>query len=124
MTKAHEIYMDVLSNLKAKATGDWGIYVLYQPLPPVYWKDSAKRGGNVLGLERFDGQVLCRKSLSRFSKYTNLPNLQYTSPISHGKEPTKTHSSRPLVQISSTEFVTMPRALVQATRTCIWTMQM
>jgi hypothetical protein len=68
MTKAHEIYMDVLSNLKAKATGDWGIYVLYQPLPPVYWKDSAKRGGNVLGLERFNGQVLCCKSLFLLQK--------------------------------------------------------
>ena len=61
MTKAHEIYLDVLENLKAKATGDWGIYVLYQPLPPAYWKNSAARGGNVLGLERFNGQVLCRK---------------------------------------------------------------
>ncbi|OAL46185.1 FAD binding domain-containing protein [Pyrenochaeta sp. DS3sAY3a] len=59
MTKAHEIYKDVLANLKAKATGDWGIYVLYQPLPPAYWRNSASRGGNVLGLERFGNQVLC-----------------------------------------------------------------
>jgi hypothetical protein len=59
MTEAHEIYKDVLANLKAKATGDWQIYVLYQPLTPEYWKDSAARGGNVLGLERFDGQALC-----------------------------------------------------------------
>jgi hypothetical protein len=61
MTKAHEIYMDVLSNLKAKATGDWQIYVLYQPLPPSYWRQSASKGGNMLGLERFGEQVLCRK---------------------------------------------------------------
>ncbi|KAF7672480.1 fad binding domain-containing protein [Alternaria burnsii] len=59
MTKAHEIYMDVLSNLKAKATGDWQIYVLYQPLPPSYWRQSASKGGNMLGLERFGEQVLC-----------------------------------------------------------------
>jgi hypothetical protein len=62
LMKAHEIYMDVLANLKAKATGDWGVYTLYQPLPPAYWKDSASRGGNVLGLERFNGQILCRES--------------------------------------------------------------
>jgi hypothetical protein len=74
MSKAHEIYMDVLSNLKAKATGDWGIYVLYQPLPPVYWEKSAERGGNVLGLERFDGQVLCRKLAGNL-----LGNFQLTS---------------------------------------------
>lgn len=61
MTEAHKIYMDIVANLKAKATGEWGIYVLYQPLPPAYWKDSAARGGNVLGLERFNGQTLCCK---------------------------------------------------------------
>jgi FAD/FMN-containing dehydrogenase len=61
MTEAHKIYMDVLANLKAKATGEWQIYVLYQPLPPAYWKDSVARGGNVLGLERFNGQTLCCK---------------------------------------------------------------
>ncbi|KAL5121086.1 hypothetical protein ACEQ8H_000937 [Pleosporales sp. CAS-2024a] len=57
--KAHEIYNDVVLELKAKATGDWGLYTLYQPLHPVYWRQSAVRGGNVLGLERFDSQVLC-----------------------------------------------------------------
>ncbi|KAK1908458.1 hypothetical protein P3342_009307 [Pyrenophora teres f. teres] len=59
MMKAHEIYLDVLSGLKAKATGDWAIYTLFQPLPPAYWKDSAAKGGNVLGLDRFGEQVLC-----------------------------------------------------------------
>jgi hypothetical protein len=36
MNEAHKIYMDVLANLKAKATGKWQIYVLYQPLLPAY----------------------------------------------------------------------------------------
>jgi len=61
MTTAHEFYKDTLADLKAKTTGDWQIYTLYQPLPHAYWKDSAARGGNVLGLERFDGQTLCCK---------------------------------------------------------------
>ncbi|KAF1844012.1 FAD-binding domain-containing protein [Cucurbitaria berberidis CBS 394.84] len=59
MTEAHNIFKDVLANLKAKATGDWGIYVLYQPLPPAYTRNSAAKGGNVLGFERFKDQVLC-----------------------------------------------------------------
>ncbi|KAF3004844.1 hypothetical protein E8E13_004761 [Curvularia kusanoi] len=59
MTEAHKIYTEVLANLKEKATGEWQIYILYQPLPPVYWKESVARGGNVLGLERFNDQVLC-----------------------------------------------------------------
>ena len=61
MTEAHKIYMEILANLKEKATGDWQIYILYQPLPPAYTKDSVARGGNVLGLERFNDQVLCCK---------------------------------------------------------------
>lgn len=74
MIKAHEIYKDVLANLKAKATGTWEMYALYQPLPPVYWKESAARGGNVLGLERFNGQILCCKSnlTSRRRKRTDM----------------------------------------------------
>jgi FAD/FMN-containing dehydrogenase len=59
MTEAHKIYMEVLDNLKAKAAGDWQIYVLYQPLTPAYWRKSESRGGNVLGLERFGDDVLC-----------------------------------------------------------------
>ncbi|KAF2827528.1 FAD binding domain-containing protein [Ophiobolus disseminans] len=59
MKQAHEIFKDVLSHLKTKATGDWGIYTIYQPIPPAYWKDSEARGGNVLGFERFNNQALC-----------------------------------------------------------------
>lgn len=62
VTAAHQIYLDVVDKLKAKATGEWQIYILYQPLTPAFWRDSASRGGNVLGLERFNGQNLCCKS--------------------------------------------------------------
>ncbi|KAF1952218.1 FAD binding domain-containing protein [Byssothecium circinans] len=53
LEKASELYKNVLDKLKAEATGTWRVYVLYQPLPPQYTKDSASKGGNVLGLERF-----------------------------------------------------------------------
>ncbi|UPX19195.1 uncharacterized protein EKO05_0009464 [Ascochyta rabiei] len=61
MTEAHKIYMGVLENLKAKATGEWQIDGLYQPLPPAYCRISVARGGNILSLERFNGQTLCCK---------------------------------------------------------------
>jgi hypothetical protein len=80
MTKAHEIYMEVLANLKAKAKGDWGIYILYQPLPPAYWRDSAAKGGNVLGLERFNDQVLCRKLTNCFVENTCLSSAVVYQP--------------------------------------------
>ncbi|KAJ4990702.1 6-hydroxy-D-nicotine oxidase [Stagonosporopsis vannaccii] len=59
MKEAHNIYMEVVANLKEKAVGDWQIYILYQPLTPAFWRNSVLRGGNILGLERFDGQNLC-----------------------------------------------------------------
>jgi len=59
MTEAHKIYLEVVANLKAKAIGEWQIYILYQPLTPAFWRNSASRGGNILGLERFNGQNLC-----------------------------------------------------------------
>jgi hypothetical protein len=73
MTEAHKIYMEILANLKEKATGEWQIYILYQPLPPAYTKDSVARGGNVLGLERFNDQVLCCKWLCMYdiSRFTH-----------------------------------------------------
>lgn len=63
MTRAYEIYKDLLSDLKANATGDWNFYIVFQAIPPAYWQDSEAQGGNVLGLERFNKQVLCRESL-------------------------------------------------------------
>ncbi|KAF2715752.1 FAD binding domain-containing protein [Pleomassaria siparia CBS 279.74] len=53
LEKASELYNNVLAKLQAEATGNWIAYALYQPLPPQYTKDSASRGGNILGLERF-----------------------------------------------------------------------
>jgi hypothetical protein len=123
MTKAHEIYMEVLANLKAKAKGDWGIYVLYQPLPPSYWRDSASKGGNVLGLERFNGQVLCRESSTHSLQiHTNIL-LQYTNRISLGREQSKMRFSRLPVQASSTGSATMLRASRPTTLTFISTMR-
>lgn len=147
MTAAHEIYKDELSKLKAKATGDWGIYVLYQPLPPAYWRGSAAKGGNVLGLERFGEQVLCRKFcplhfpilyLPNYLSFQSHPNsrrlrrrkthyinkrCQYTNPTSPGKAPTKTPSSKPQAQISSHASAPTLRASALITRTSTSTMQ-
>jgi hypothetical protein len=123
MTKAHEIYMEVLANLKAKAKGDWGIYILYQPLPPSYWKDSASNGGNVLGLERFNGQVLCRKSSIHSLEIPADLLLQYTNRTSLGREQSKMRFSRLPVQASSIGSAIMLRASRPTTHICISTMR-
>ncbi|KAI9039670.1 FAD-binding oxidoreductase [Aspergillus affinis] len=33
---------------------DFNLYLIVQPWDPLFWKDSETKGGNVLGLERFD----------------------------------------------------------------------
>lgn len=59
MMKANEIYLDVLAKVKATATGNWSVNILYQPLPPAYWRNAGTTGGNILGFERFPKQALC-----------------------------------------------------------------
>lgn len=48
--KIHDSKIDVLkSQAKSK---DWTIYAMFQPWPKIFWEQSVKKGGNVLGLER------------------------------------------------------------------------
>ncbi|KAJ5340574.1 hypothetical protein N7541_009698 [Penicillium brevicompactum] len=49
------IHNDVIERAKAKAKSkDWTIDTIIQPWPALFAEHSQKRGGNVLGLERFD----------------------------------------------------------------------
>lgn len=53
MERAHEAFQEVVQKLKAEAKGDWAIYTLYQPIPPLFARHGNEHGGNVLGLDRF-----------------------------------------------------------------------
>lgn len=55
---AHEMYKKVLANLQAQAKGNWALYTLYQPIPPLFSQHSNERGGNVLGLDRFKDNLI------------------------------------------------------------------
>lgn len=52
LNAASEIYYEIVERFKAQATGTWSVNILYQPLPPAYWRNSDDNGGTVLGLER------------------------------------------------------------------------
>ncbi|KAK4498651.1 hypothetical protein PRZ48_009161 [Zasmidium cellare] len=58
MNKAHEAFLKVTETLTADATGDYGLYCLYQPIPTLFTKHGLDKGGNVLGLDRFNETLI------------------------------------------------------------------
>lgn len=53
--KAIEIHNNYVEIIKASgATGNWTLQDMFQPLPPVFARHSLEKGGNMLGLDRFD----------------------------------------------------------------------
>lgn len=58
LRKAHELFKTVIAHLEEHATGDWNLYTLYQPIPTVFAKHGKEKGGNVLGLDRFDETLI------------------------------------------------------------------
>lgn len=70
LNKANELFNTVVQNLKAQANGTFNVFALYQPIPPVIAQQGLQKGGDVLGLDRFN-ETLVRKSSSH----------PYTSPL-------------------------------------------
>ncbi|KAF2164260.1 hypothetical protein M409DRAFT_25603 [Zasmidium cellare ATCC 36951] len=58
MKKAHEAFLKVTETLTADAKGDYGFYCLYQPIPTLFAKHGLDKGGNVLGLDRFNETLI------------------------------------------------------------------
>lgn len=58
LRKAHELFKSMIQKLEAEATGDWRAMALYQPIPTLFAEHSKARGGNVLGLDRFDENLI------------------------------------------------------------------
>lgn len=64
MEKAIELHHEYLEVMKAAGiNGDWTLQDMFQPVPTFFAENGQEKGGNVLGLERFDD------------------NLQRTSPL-------------------------------------------
>ncbi|RAK79952.1 FAD-binding oxidoreductase [Aspergillus fijiensis CBS 313.89] len=57
--QAVETHSKQIRRAKSRARSkDFGIIFVVQPWVPLFWKDSEARGGNVLGLERFNENML------------------------------------------------------------------
>lgn len=70
MKKAHETFLKVTEKLSTEAHGDYGLYLLYQPIPTLFAEHGLEKGGNVLGLDRFnDTQILLEPYLKWVSTF-------------------------------------------------------
>ncbi|KAI5361190.1 putative FAD-binding domain, PCMH-type, FAD-binding, type PCMH, subdomain 2 [Septoria linicola] len=58
LKRAHESFLKVRDKLAAEAKGPFGIFTLFQPIPKLFSDHSNDRGGNVLGLDRFDDTLI------------------------------------------------------------------
>ncbi|KAL5049346.1 hypothetical protein BDW71DRAFT_217490 [Aspergillus fruticulosus] len=57
--KAVAILSDQVQRAKSRARGkDYGLLAIVQPWVPLFWEHSEARGGDVLGLERFEANML------------------------------------------------------------------
>ncbi|KAL4883833.1 hypothetical protein BJY04DRAFT_226442 [Aspergillus karnatakaensis] len=57
--QAANIQSEKIALAKSSTKGkDFSLFIIIQPWVPQFWKDSAAHGGNVLGLERFSGNML------------------------------------------------------------------
>jgi len=53
--KAIDMHNDYVEKIKASAaTGNWTLQDMFQPLPSLFAKHSVEKGGNMLGLDRFN----------------------------------------------------------------------
>ncbi|KAK4631820.1 FAD-dependent monooxygenase sdcF [Fulvia fulva] len=58
LQKAHELFKQVVAILEEKATGDYSLMTLYQPIPRIFGQIGKVKGGNVSALDRFDETLL------------------------------------------------------------------
>ncbi|KAF7197964.1 FAD-dependent monooxygenase CTB5 [Pseudocercospora fuligena] len=65
--KAHAAFKTVVERLSAQASGDWAILTLYQPLPAIFAQYSGKKGGNILGLNRFNENLILYEPYLKWS---------------------------------------------------------
>ncbi|PQE20413.1 FAD binding domain containing protein [Rutstroemia sp. NJR-2017a BBW] len=58
LTKAIELHDALIPKIKAKAKGNWTMQNMFQPIPTVFGKIGAEKGGDMLGFDRFNETVV------------------------------------------------------------------
>lgn len=66
----HHEYLEVMLNSDIK--GNWTLQDMFQPVPAFFAEHGQEKGGNVLGLERFDDNLQRKfRSHQPFQLYAN-----------------------------------------------------
>lgn len=60
LEKAHELFKQTYASLEEKAKSDFKVLTLFQPVPTLFADHGKAKGGNVLGLDRFDETLISR----------------------------------------------------------------
>jgi len=58
LTKAIELHDALIPKIKARAKGNWTMQNMFQPIPTVFGKIGAEKGGDMLGFDRFNETVV------------------------------------------------------------------
>jgi hypothetical protein len=75
MEKAISMHHEYLETMKsAGINGDWTLQDMFQPVPTFFAQHGIEKGGNVLGLERFDD------NLQRKPSFPSLPLKHFHNP--------------------------------------------
>lgn len=53
----HNTYVGIINS--SAATGNWTLQDMFQPLPALFAKHSVAKGGNMMGLDRFNETLVC-----------------------------------------------------------------
>lgn len=64
LEKTVDIFNAKVALAKSRAVGVYNMVYLIQPIPTVFSQRSVERGGNVLGLDRFKDNLICKPNLT------------------------------------------------------------
>lgn len=62
LKRAHELFKETFASLEEKDKSDFQVLTLYQPVPTLFAAHGKVKGGNVLGLDRFDETLISKSS--------------------------------------------------------------
>lgn len=77
LEKALDIHNELSGKIWAdKPIGPWVLQDMVQPIPPLYAKKGDERGGNVMGLDRFETDTLVCKLAQLCSTHLRLQSTR------------------------------------------------
>ncbi|CAK7237138.1 hypothetical protein SEUCBS140593_009856 [Sporothrix eucalyptigena] len=58
LAKTNDLFNDMVQDIKAEVDGDYKLQYLFQPLPRLYTDKGLEKGGNILGLDRTEDDLV------------------------------------------------------------------